>query len=137
MNSLPNRPIPRGAPESAKTQRARILRVLTDARGAWVALPEMMACAAQYNARIFQLRRPGFTIENRTEADSETGARHCWFRLVSSSARNGAEPQNAAETTATAGDWYEREHGSRPSPLAEHPRAGRGAQGELFEGAGQ
>lgn len=32
MNSLPNRPIPRGAPESAKTQLARILRALIDAR---------------------------------------------------------------------------------------------------------
>lgn len=68
----------------AKTQRARILRLLIDARGAWVPLPEIMACAAQYNARILELRRLGFDIENRTEIVD--GVRHSWFRLRAKSA---------------------------------------------------
>jgi hypothetical protein len=65
---------------NAKTQRARILRLLIDARGDWVPLPEIMACAAQYNARILELRRLGFNVENRTERTD--GARHSWFRLI-------------------------------------------------------
>src|SRR5260370_38950789 len=32
---------------NAKTQRARILCLLIDARGGWVPLPNIMACAAQ------------------------------------------------------------------------------------------
>lgn len=118
-----------------KTQRAAILRLLIAARGGWVPLPEIMAYAAQYNARVFELRRLGFHIENKTE--HVNSACHSWFRLVSSSACNAAEPRNAAETTGTAGDWYEREYGPRPSPLTDHPRAGRGAQGELFKGPRQ
>jgi hypothetical protein len=69
---------------TAKTQRARILRLLTDAHGDWVPLPRIMACAAQYNARLFELRRSGFVIENRTETDRTTGERRSWFRLVES-----------------------------------------------------
>lgn len=67
-----------------QTQRDRILRLLIDARGAWVPLPEIIELAAQYNARILELRRLGFNIENRTERVD--GARHSWFRLVSSPA---------------------------------------------------
>jgi len=66
----------------SKTQRAAILRLLIEARGAWVPLPEIMACAAQYNARVLELRRLGFHVENKTERVN--GARHSWFRLVSS-----------------------------------------------------
>src|SRR5438034_3026465 len=64
----------------SKTQRAAILRLLIEARGAWVPLPEIMACAAQYNARVLELRRLGFHVENKTERVN--GARHSWFRLV-------------------------------------------------------
>jgi hypothetical protein len=59
-----------------------ILRLLIDARGGRVLLPEIMACAAQYNARILELRRMRFNIENRTERVD--GARHSWLRLISS-----------------------------------------------------
>lgn len=69
------------APHSARSQRDRILQRLIEARGDWVPLPEIAAYAAQYNARIFELRRLGFAIENRTrEID---GVRHSWFRLDS------------------------------------------------------
>lgn len=64
------------------TQRSVILRLLVTAGGGWVPLPEIMKCAAQYNTRIFELRRRGFNIENRTE--TVNGERHSWFRLVSS-----------------------------------------------------
>ena len=69
----------------AKTQRAAILRLLVDAKGGWVALPDVLALGiAQYNARILELRRLGFVIENKTERVH--GARHSWFRLVNSAA---------------------------------------------------
>jgi hypothetical protein len=62
-----------------KTQRAQILRLLIEARGAWVSLPRILETgAAQYNTRIHELRGQGFLIENRRD-----GVRS-WFRLVSS-----------------------------------------------------
>lgn len=64
-----------------KTQSAAVLRLLIDAHGSWVPLPEILALGiAQYNARILELRRLGFVIENKTERVN--GARHSWFRLV-------------------------------------------------------
>src|SRR6266849_9788412 len=78
------------APESAKNQRARILRLLIDARGAWVPLLETMACAAQHNARILELRRRGFNVQNRTERVD--GVRHSWLRLPNSPAAPAPEP---------------------------------------------
>ncbi len=68
-----------------KSQAAAVLRLLICARGSWVPLPEILKLGvAQYNARILELRRLGFTIENRTERVN--GARHSWFRLLNSPA---------------------------------------------------
>jgi hypothetical protein len=66
---------------------------LIEARGREVPLPEIAACACQYGARIFSLRKRGFVILNRTE--ERDGVRHSFFRLVSSPAQ--AEPSTAAE----------------------------------------
>jgi hypothetical protein len=69
------------AVSSRTGQCFRILGVLRAARGAWVPLPTIIECAAQYNARIFELRRLGYRTTNRTrEVDGE---RHSWFRLES------------------------------------------------------
>lgn len=87
-----------------KTQRDRILRLLSDAQGGWVPLPDILALGiAQYNARIFELRRlGGFNIENRTETDTETGERHSWFRLVFSPCATGKPEPNP--------DYFEQHH---------------------------
>jgi hypothetical protein len=94
----------RPAPESSSSQRARILRLLMEARGGWVPSPEIAACAQQYNSRLFDLRRLGFRIENRTEEID--GARHSWFRLVPTSSTSPAAervvPVNSQ--TKSAGD---------------------------------
>lgn len=82
----------------AKTQCARILRLLIEARGAWVPLPQVMACAAQYNARVLDLRRLGYAIENRIEKINRK--RHSWFRLVNSPANTTVEK--------TESDYMER-----------------------------
>jgi hypothetical protein len=66
----------------SKTQAAKILRLLIEARGDWVPLYEILPLAAQYSARICELRKQGFRIENRNEAVD--GVRHSWFRLVNS-----------------------------------------------------
>ena len=101
-----------------RTQRARILRLLIDARGGWVALPEIMACAAQYNARVFELRHLGFNIENRTERVD--GVQHSWFRLLNSPAQCAPEPVKEKTTPADSaasqlGDWYTQKTG-KPRP---------------------
>jgi hypothetical protein len=83
----------RPAPGSSSSQRARILRLLIEARGREVPLPEIAACACQYGARIFSLRKMGFVIENRTQEID--GVRHSFFRLVSSPTQ--ASPATHAE----------------------------------------
>jgi hypothetical protein len=60
-------------------QRDQILGLLIAARGDWVPLPKITDCAAQYNARIFELRGLGFRIANRTRLVN--GTKHSWFRL--------------------------------------------------------
>jgi hypothetical protein len=91
----------RPTPPSSATQRGRILNLLISARGGWVPLPEIAACAAQYNARIFELRRLNFQIENRTkEIDS---VRQSWFRLVpTSSTPPAAERDGDTKSLARA-----------------------------------
>jgi hypothetical protein len=87
----------------SKTQRSRILRLLIDAHGAWIPLPEIMAYAAQYNARILELRRLGFNVENRTERVD--GVRHSWFRLLSSPTPPVPAPK---PEPAPATEWKDR-----------------------------
>lgn len=93
-------------PPNAKTQSASILRALIDAHGAWVPLPEIMACAAQYNARIFELREQGYEIENRTEVIA--GARHSWFRLVDSPTSSAPPSSPKSEPVKSEVAWGER-----------------------------
>jgi hypothetical protein len=66
---------------------------------------------AQYNSRIFELRKSGFNIENRTE--SIEGIRHSWFRLVGQDTLR--DPNS---------DWYIEATG-RPRP-ADLPPTGLG-----------
>jgi len=61
------------------TQRGKILDVLISAKGDSVPLPKIAASAVQYNARIFELRRMGYTIKNKTQDAGDV--RHSWCRL--------------------------------------------------------
>lgn len=67
-----------------KTQRQHILDLLMAAEGAEVPLADIMACAAQYNRCIYDLRKGGYQIVNR--AETRNGVRHSWYRLESSPA---------------------------------------------------
>ena len=77
-----------------KTQEAIILELLIRACGEWVPLPQILAIAAQYNARLYALRRVGYRIENRTELAG--GRRLSWFRLVLQP--GGAAPQEGFQS---------------------------------------
>jgi len=68
-------------PIEFRGQRGEILSLLRQHKNEWVELPRLMQIAAQYNARVFELRRAGFVIENKT--DRVEGQIHGWFRLVS------------------------------------------------------
>jgi hypothetical protein len=60
-----------------KTQRARILRLLLQSKGAEVSAYDLARIALQYGSRIHELRAMGFNIKNRTETVGRQ-----WRRLV-------------------------------------------------------
>ncbi len=62
------------------SQRDRILRLLQEREGRWVPLYEILPLAAQYGARLLELRREGYIIENRLQR-SNGRVRSC-FRLL-------------------------------------------------------
>lgn len=74
-----------GAAHPANTRRGtqceRLLRFFEERQGQWVPLPEILALGiAQFGARILELRRSGYVIENRREHAGK--AVHSWYRLV-------------------------------------------------------
>ena len=83
---------------SRTTQRDRLLRFLEQNAGQWVPSYELAAIALQYNARVLELRRAGYNIENK--AQHVDGQIHSAFRLVPAGgqAKLFEEPQ---EVTAT------------------------------------
>ncbi len=66
-------------------QRAKILALLTAAKGGEVPLLLIKALSAQYNARIYELRRAGFHIPP-PRMEIVNGQRHTWYRLESTPA---------------------------------------------------
>ena len=66
--------------KSRNTQRDRILRLLQSRAGEWVPSYELAAIALQYGARVLELRRAGYNIENK--AQHINGQVHGAFRLV-------------------------------------------------------
>jgi hypothetical protein len=67
---------------SRVTQRGKILELLISARGQEVPLPKIVACTAQYNARISELRELGFRIPP-PRGERVEGQVHTWYRPVS------------------------------------------------------
>jgi Helix-turn-helix domain len=79
-------------------QRDRLLALLKSRAPDLVSLPDIIALGiAQYNARIFELRRLGHHIESK-----QKGSRS-WFRLVTASAPSPVpESRPVRETPAKA-----------------------------------
>lgn len=88
-----------------QTQLVKILELLISARGDWVPLPNIMDRAAQYNARIWDLRRQGVRIKNRTQ--DVNGTRHSWFRLVSGPEMLALKSVHAAIVSVSTGPFPE------------------------------
>jgi|SRR5208283_4880731 len=109
----------RRGPAFAKTQRGRIHVLLIAASGGWVPLPEILSLGIlQYGTRILELCRMGFNIENRTARVD--GARHSWFRLVSSPVAPKLEPVKPAPLKSWEQVCAEREEKMRqPEPSLE------------------
>ena len=102
------------ASSNFKTQRQHILDLLMAAEGADVPLADIMACAAQYNRCIHDLRKGGYKIVNR--AETRNGVKHSWYRLESS-------PTDLTPRTPGPEPTRSRKKSARPSrraPLRRH-----------------
>lgn len=60
-----------------KNQRELIKQLFKAQPKIWIPLPEIMRYAAQYNARIKELRDSGMYIQNKTK--TVNGEKHSWF----------------------------------------------------------
>jgi len=109
-------------------QGARLLRLFLDSHGAWIPLPEILKLGiAQFGARIFELRRLGFQIENETHRD-DSGVIHSRYRLVRS------EPERAPTADADSQPRFHRTMSrARRSPRAWKPRPILPQQPALFD----
>ena len=68
------------------TQRQRMAALFENNPDIWVPLPDILAMGvAQYGARILELRRAGYEIENKTITFG--GVRKSWFRWNKSKQR--------------------------------------------------
>lgn len=63
----------------SNTRRNRVLALLKSRRGRWVPVFELMReGGAQFQTRVFELRREGFDIRNRIERrNGEVLSRYC------------------------------------------------------------
>lgn len=73
-----------------KHQEAEILKLLQSRPNEWVPVYEIAKIALQYNARILELRRQGYTILNKT-LEIVDGQKHTAFMLVQEKPRQAFE----------------------------------------------
>jgi hypothetical protein len=66
--------------QARPTQEDKILDLLRSSYPNWVSAPELASISLQYNARIFALRRRGWTILNKVK--TVNGVKHGSFRLA-------------------------------------------------------
>lgn len=68
-----------------KSQEEKILNLLKNAQWWWVSLPKIIKLwIAQYNARIYWLRRKWYNIENKIQIVKikNGNKKHTFFRLI-------------------------------------------------------
>lgn len=88
--------------KSYKTQRGQILHLLESQAGEWVPSYQLAAIALQYGARVLELRRTGYNIENK--AEHINGQTHGAFRLVLPKEQAELFPH---QPTEKGGHWSE------------------------------
>lgn len=64
-----------------KDQRNNIKRLFQSRPKEWISLPEIMQYAAQYNARILELRRSGMNIP-APKVEVINGVKHTWYMYI-------------------------------------------------------
>jgi hypothetical protein len=62
------------------TQRNKIRDLFTARPNEWIPLFIIFPLAAQYNARILELRKSGMQIENKTK--KVDGVKHSWYKYI-------------------------------------------------------
>lgn len=62
------------------TQSDKIESLFKRSPGSWIPCYDLIKYSLQYNARIFELRRKGMVIENKTKTVS--GHKHSWYRYL-------------------------------------------------------
>lgn len=107
------------------TQAEKIEDLLRSRFGQWIPAYELADIALQYCARINSIRKKLLRagdherIENKTEWVN--GQCHGSYRIVSTvegapiSSFSAGKPPKPQNTIPESPDWYEREHGPRPS----------------------
>lgn len=83
------------------TQRGRILQLLKENSGRWVPSYELANIALQYGARVLELRRQGYKIENKMQ--DVNGKTYAAFRLVVPAASQARLFETACEAPGTRG----------------------------------
>ena len=63
-----------------KHQRDKMRNLFVRNPFTWIPLPEIMKIAAQYNARVYDLRREGMNIINKKKRVD--GIDHSWFKYL-------------------------------------------------------
>jgi hypothetical protein len=100
--------LPRGAPSRTRSHYQAILQLLKERGAQGLRASELYAHPELYGRsprnRISEARRAGNLIEGKPAGSSDW-----WYRLIRES--SGQEPTHSS-------DWYEREHGARPSARA-------------------
>ena len=67
--------------QTGRTQCAAILETLTDRRGEWVPMPELVECSGSYNvhSRIADIRRIGYAVEHKNVQEGKKI--HSFYRI--------------------------------------------------------
>ena len=86
------------------TQRSRVLRLLQESSNQWVPSYRLAEIALQYGARVYELRKQGYKIDNKMQ--EVNGQTHGAFRLVVPAASQ-ARLFEAPEARPQQGHWLE------------------------------
>lgn len=111
----------------SSTQREKIKELLWNHFGQWVPLPEILPLAAQYSARVHELRRElrpnGYEILNKAKRQGD-GTIHSWFKLdYAAAAEEDAAPARKS-TRAERVAWFEKTFGKPSAPEPQEPAGG-------------
>lgn len=87
------------------TQRGRILQLLKENSGCWVPSHQLASIALQYGARIYELRKQGYKIDNKMQ--DVNGKTYGAFRLVPAASQTSLFDAGLEAQPRTQGHWLE------------------------------